>query len=127
MKLASAVLIAGLVCAASTTTAQPSATYYRQQVKCVLDHLDSYKNWANTVADPFVSIPLKTCPFTDLTSPDAIALLQKNELPNVSDFPNVSVRFILLIKKSELDCLGQYATLINGSGDTIQLPSPLCH
>ena len=100
--------------------------YFRKHLKCVLDNLDSYRKWGESLPGVSLPIPLKICPYTDPTSEEARKIAQRNELPDVSKFPNVQIRFILIIKKSELDCLSLYRSLLDSEAETTSLPTPLC-
>jgi hypothetical protein len=123
------ILLITFICAASIARAQQAGggdIYIRATLKCVLDNLDSYKKWAEAQQDETLIIPLKICPETDPTSPKARELLQRNELPPVSPFPNVPIRFIFIVKKSELSCLGDHRSLLESQIQFVALPTPLC-
>ena len=122
--LAATVVAYPALCAAANDEEAAGHIFRKDQLRCVIDHLDKYEASPN---DPII-IFLEICP--DLTvTPARLAKSTKFELPTIAGTPDRQGKpeRHLSIKKAELKCLLQYRPLVEGSDDSVvRIPAAIC-
>lgn len=122
--LAATVVAYPALCAAANDEEATGHIFRKDQLRCVIDHLDKYEASPN---DPII-IFLEICP--DLTvTPARLAKITKFELPTIAGTPDRQGKpeRHLSIKKAELKCLLQYRPLVEGGDDSVvRLPAAIC-
>jgi hypothetical protein len=92
----------------------------REQLKCVLDHLQTY---SASDEDPVI-IYLSICPKTTMTRDGTSS---EDSLPTLGAGEITPVENVLVVLKSELPCLAAYRSLADdNSQDIVRVRTPIC-
>src|SRR5271157_2354251 len=122
--LAATVVAYSVPCAAVSAQEAADHLFVKDQLKCVIDHIDKYES---SPSDPVI-IFLEICPDLSISAAK-LATMTRYELPTVIGTPYApgNPERHLSIKKADLKCLLQYRPLVESNdGSMVRLPGMLC-